>query len=151
MGAGRARCQEPRRQTHVHSDGIDAQSGLVEVLAGRKATGPIRESLRQSIAAVHKDAYMLAVRAIVTTDFRALLPQICVPTFVVVGEDDRVLPPSESAYLARMIPGARFAQLIETGHLCNIESSESFNTVLREFLAPHRDLATTLHIPSVYP
>ncbi len=121
---------------------------VVEILAGRKATSATRERLRQSLAALRKDPYMITVRAIVNTDFRPLLSQISVPTFVVVGEDDRVIPPSESAYLAQRIPGARFSQLREAGHLCNIEAAEAFNTLLREFLDRNRELATALQVPA---
>jgi 3-oxoadipate enol-lactonase len=118
---------------------------LLPVLAGRKATPAIRERLKQSLLAIHKDAYMLTARAVVETDFRPLLSRILAPTFVIVGEDDRVLPPSESAYLAAEIPGATFSQLGETGHLCNIESSLEFNAQLKAFLDLHRDRATDLH------
>ncbi len=117
---------------------------VADVLAGRLATPKIRERLRESLAALRPRPYMNTVRAIVTTDFRSMLGSISVPTLVVVGEDDRVLPPSESEFLAAHIPTANFFMIESAGHVCNIEDPQRFNAILRPFLAEHSDRATSL-------
>ena len=88
--------------------------------------------------------YTDTVRAIVTTDFRPALNSISVPTLIVVGEDDRVLPPVESEFLAARIPASRFFVMKKAGHLCNIEAPDVFNSILLKFLSEHSDCATTL-------
>lgn len=127
----------------------DTSAAVVEVLVGRKANAAIRERLRKSFEAVHKGAYMQTVHAILTTDFRPLLPRISVPTLVIVGEDDRVLPPEHSVFLARAIPGASLSLLEETGHLCNIEAPDSFAAILKDFLDRHSASATVLRAPGI--
>lgn len=74
----------------------------------------------------------LAARA----DSRETLPTIRVPTLVLVGEEDVLTPPSESALLAAAIPKARLDVIPRAGHLANIENAEATNAALRSFLAP---------------
>ena len=117
---------------------------VAELLAGRLATPGVRERLRQSMAAIRSKPYMNTVRAIVATDFRPVLDSISVPTLIVVGEDDRVLPVAESEFLAARIPTAKFFMLEKVGHLCNIEAPDLFNSILLKFLSEHSDRATKL-------
>jgi pimeloyl-ACP methyl ester carboxylesterase len=117
---------------------------VTDILAGRLATPEIRERLRQSLAAIRPKPYMDTVRAIVATDYRTCLNSITAPTLILVGEDDRVLPPEESKFLATQIPTARFYVLEKAGHLCNIEAPELFNSILVKFLGEYSDRATKL-------
>jgi 3-oxoadipate enol-lactonase len=117
---------------------------MVEILAGRLANEAIRERLRQSLSSIRKAPYMDTVRAIIKTDFRTTLASISMPTLVLVGEDDRVLPPSESEFLVAHIPAARFFTFENAGHICNIEAAQMFNSVLKKFLSEFTDLATSL-------
>lgn len=117
---------------------------VADLLIGRLATSEIRERLRLSLAAIRPKPYTDTVRAIVTTDFRPALNSISVPTLIVVGEDDRVLPPVESEFLAARIPASRFFVMKKAGHLCNIEAPDVFNSILLKFLSEHSDCATTL-------
>lgn len=62
------------------------------------------------------------------------LPNVQVPTLVVVGERDRMFR-NASEYMAAKIPGARLEVIPGAGHAANLDESEAFNRVLREFLA----------------
>ncbi|CAA7599413.1 Alpha/beta hydrolase fold-1 [Acididesulfobacillus acetoxydans] len=55
------------------------------------------------------------------------LGQIRVPTLVLAGSEDIVIPPQNSALLAERIPGARLLIFPEAGHLFFIEQAEEFN------------------------
>lgn len=72
----------------------------------------------------------MALRA----DANDLLPQITVPTLVVVGAADKVTPPTLAQGYAVKIPGAEFAQIPRAGHLSNLEQPEAFLEVVRNFL-----------------
>jgi pimeloyl-ACP methyl ester carboxylesterase len=68
------------------------------------------------------------------------LGQIRVPTLVVTGADDTVIPPAESEALAKNIPGAQLRVIPNAGHLVAFERADEFNAALREWL--HRAAAT---------
>jgi pimeloyl-ACP methyl ester carboxylesterase len=50
-------------------------------------------------------------------DIRHVLPVVRVPTLVLHGADDELVPPEAARYLASRIPGARFVELPGVGHL----------------------------------
>jgi pimeloyl-ACP methyl ester carboxylesterase/DNA-binding CsgD family transcriptional regulator len=60
-------------------------------------------------------AKLIALRGEV--DISHLLPRVQVPTLVVHGRDDEVVPLSEGKRLARGIPGANFVQLDSRNHI----------------------------------
>jgi len=62
------------------------------------------------------------------------LSQINVPTLVIAGADDTVIPPSESQKLASAIKGARLELIPGAGHLVAFEKPDEFNRVLRDWL-----------------
>ena len=104
----------------------------------------MREQMRASMAALHTESYKQALHAIVTTDFRAVLPKITVPTLVVVGEEDVVTPPSASEFLVKNIAGASLVRIPGAGHLTNLEKPEAFNTALGAFLDQHAQQASVV-------
>ncbi len=112
----------------------DIARGLVDVLAGSRADESVRNELRQSLEALRPNAYKQALRALVTTDFRDGLARIAVPTLVLVGDEDRVLPEPESRMLAEQIPHSRLVVIPGAGHLCNLEAPAAFDAALSDFL-----------------
>jgi len=67
-------------------------------------------------------------------DMTAMLPSIKVPTLVITGADDTLIPPAESEKLANAIPGARLNVIPQAGHLVAFEQPDAFNRVLKEWL-----------------
>jgi pimeloyl-ACP methyl ester carboxylesterase len=67
-------------------------------------------------------------------DSTPYLGQIQVPTLVVTGADDTIIPPAESDALARGIPGAQLRVIPNAGHLVAFERPNEFNQALREWL-----------------
>ena len=68
-------------------------------------------------------------------DSTALLPQIRLPTLVVVGEDDAIAPVAEMRGIAAAIPSAEFVVVPDAGHMAPLENSAAFNAALESFLA----------------
>src|SRR5262245_1294562 len=62
------------------------------------------------------------------------LGAIAVPTLVIVGADDALIPPPLSLKLAAQIPRARLVALAGAGHLSNLEAPDAFGAALRDFL-----------------
>jgi len=77
-----------------------------------------------------------ALKAIRTdpSRFLGLESRVSVPTLVVWGEEDRMIPVSEGRRLAREIPSARLAVIPEAGHMPQREQPEAFSRAVREFL-----------------
>jgi len=63
------------------------------------------------------------------------LGQIRVPTLVITGADDTVIPPAESDLLAKNIPGSTLKVIPNAGHLVAFERAKEFNAALEEWLA----------------
>jgi pimeloyl-ACP methyl ester carboxylesterase len=122
----------------------DIAPGVVEVLVGKGASAAVREQMRASMAALRVGSYKQALHAIITTDFRAVLPQITVPTLVIVGEEDIVTPPSASEFLVKNIAGASLVKIPGSGHLTNLEKSAEFNAALGAFLDRHAQRASVV-------
>jgi len=66
-------------------------------------------------------------------DSTPLLGSIAVPTLVVAGADDRVIPVTVARAMAAAIPGAKSVIIKEAGHMVNLEQSDQFAATLREF------------------
>jgi 3-oxoadipate enol-lactonase len=71
----------------------------------------------------------------VRPDSTSLLPQVGCPTLIVVGNEDKLTPPSESENMDQAIPDSTLAIIDDAGHLSNIEQPESFNYVISRFLS----------------
>lgn len=68
-------------------------------------------------------------------DSTPMLGSIAVPTLVVEGEEEGLLPKGSGAALAGAIPGAKLARIPRAGHFAPIENSDAVNRALREFLS----------------
>ncbi len=68
-------------------------------------------------------------------DSTGLLARLAVPTLVITGADDRLIPPAESEQLAKQIPGAQLRVIPHAGHLVAFEQPEEFNRALQEWLS----------------
>ena len=58
------------------------------------------------------------------------LPGIDVPTLVITGTADRLIPPDVTAGIAGRVPGAELLRIEGAGHLSNLEAPEAFDTAL---------------------
>lgn len=67
-------------------------------------------------------------------DATAGLAGIGVPTLVVTGDEDVLIPPAESEKLAKAIPGAVLRIIPGAGHLVAHEKPREFNLALKEWL-----------------
>jgi pimeloyl-ACP methyl ester carboxylesterase len=67
------------------------------------------------------------------------LPELTMPTLVIWGGRDYVLPPSQAQAAVDRLPHGRLALLADCGHLPHVECPDRFATVLSEWLAEHPD------------
>ena len=97
---------------------------------------PLRRALGDLMSAQSVDGIVGALAAIRDRpDSRPSFAGIGVPTLVVCGAEDALIPPAESEALRDAIPGARLARIAGAAHLPNYEQPDAFNDVVRGFLA----------------
>lgn len=75
-----------------------------------------------------------AARAIAGYDSRHRLPEIEIPTMVVWGLKDRIVPVEAAIGYHRLIAGSRLEIFERTGHLPQLERPSRFNALLDDFL-----------------
>jgi pimeloyl-ACP methyl ester carboxylesterase len=81
-------------------------------------------------------AFMRQIGAIQEFDTGARLGAIRVPTLVLTGSGDRLVPPANSRLIAERIPGAELKEL-PGGHMFMIEYPSEFNSAVIEFIKAH--------------
>lgn len=80
------------------------------------------------------DAFDRQIEAIISReDSRPLLASIKVPTLVVVGKDDALIPPDDGREIANGIPGAKLEEIENAGHMCMTERPEAVTAALAKF------------------
>jgi len=76
-----------------------------------------------------------ALRASLDYDFRDRLPEVKVPTLIVWGEKDSIIPVRDADEYERLIDDSRKIVMRDTGHIPMAERPEAFNDLVVEFLA----------------
>ena len=66
------------------------------------------------------------------------LPRLRVPTLVVHGDSDRLVPPSNGKIVAARIPGARFCLVPDAGHILTTDQPEICQELMVDFLGNQR-------------
>jgi pimeloyl-ACP methyl ester carboxylesterase/acyl-CoA thioesterase FadM len=120
----------------------DGTSALAEVLIPQllapwslSALPQVVEQLRTMIAGNPAPGIVGALEAMRDRpDSVELLPRIDVPTLVIAGREDRLIPSAASRTLAEGIPSAQFTQIPEAGHLTPLEQPVPTSRVIAEFL-----------------
>jgi pimeloyl-ACP methyl ester carboxylesterase len=104
------------------------------VLVTPEAPPALVQELADIMAEVRPAGYCAAAVALGNTDLTASLQDIRVPTLVVHGACDRVVPPDTGRQLAESIPGARLVVIPDAGHVANQERPLEFTAAVRAFL-----------------
>jgi pimeloyl-ACP methyl ester carboxylesterase len=80
------------------------------------------------------DGFGDALRTLIHHDIRERLAEIEIPTMIVWGQSDRVIPMSAALSYHRRIPHSRLEIFERTGHVPQLERPVRFNALLDEFL-----------------
>jgi pimeloyl-ACP methyl ester carboxylesterase len=87
-------------------------------------------------------AFTEAMTKIWGYDTRERLPEIEIPTMVVWGLNDQIVPVEGALGYHRLIPHSRLEIFERTGHLPMLERPQRFNPLLEEFIESSRPLET---------
>lgn len=91
--------------------------------------------VRDSIASVRPDVRAETHRVMTAADVAGLLPEVSIPTLVVIGGRDRLVDPDDSRMLADRLPRGRAVTFPDAGHAVFLEEHERFNAEVRRFAA----------------
>lgn len=105
------------------------------VLFGEAPCAAALAAIEQSVGALRKASYMKAVEAMVEFDSSDLQPRIDVPTLLIGGSHDKLIPLAHMQDMERTIPGAALTVLEGAGHVLNLEQADAFNRTVRHFLS----------------
>jgi pimeloyl-ACP methyl ester carboxylesterase/class 3 adenylate cyclase len=93
--------------------------------------GPLVEYWRQSASPGAVEALASMNKQI---DVRQVLPTIRVPTLILHGAEDAIVPVEVGRYMAERIPGARLVEIPGAGHLSVGRSNQPISEQLERFL-----------------
>lgn len=77
-----------------------------------------------------------AAQQISSSDFRAELATLTMPTLIIWGEDDVLIPLSQGQALSAALPHARFVTVPNCGHRVPLSQPEKFSRHIMGFLHP---------------
>src|SRR3954454_22995469 len=118
-------------------------SGRVAELMGPKLSAPstfqtkpaVIAALRRVVESTSPAAIAAAQRGLAARpDMSSFLPQIRVPTLVVVGAKDVISPPTEMEAIAKAIPNAEFVMIPDSGHMTTMENPAAVNRAMVQFI-----------------
>jgi 3-oxoadipate enol-lactonase len=95
--------------------------------------------VRATVANTTVAGYCGCAAAIIDFDVVASLPSVTTPTLVVCGDGDVGTPPEGNRRIARLIPGARYEEVLHARHLPNLEQPDIFNRIMIEWLTAIMD------------
>lgn len=105
-----------------------------------KTTQETNSSIEANVRRLIKQQSPLAIRGAVhrmmhRPDSTPLLADVKVPSLVITGAEDEMIPVDESRRMAGAIAGATLVIVPGAGHLANLEQPDAFNKALNTFLA----------------
>ena len=128
-----------RMIAQVEQEGIDVIADqMMPKLIGattQRDRPDVAKRVRHLIVANTRQGVSTAVSAMMNrVDSTPLLQRIAVPTLVVAGAEDVLIPPAEADAMHKAIPASRRELMPFVGHLPNLEEPAQFNAILSEFL-----------------
>lgn len=112
------------------------QALLPKLMTEAHAKDPALAGIISSMAlAVGKEAFLRQEQAIIARiDSRPHLAKIAVPTLVIAGREDQLMPVALLEELANGIPDSRLAIIDDCGHMASMERPRQVIRLLREWI-----------------
>jgi pimeloyl-ACP methyl ester carboxylesterase len=97
--------------------------------------GALVDQVRTMVRDARRPALRGSLRAMADrSDLTEVLSTIAVPTLVVWGEEDHLIPPNQTESMVTRIPSAAGVGIPSAGHLPSMETPTAFGTTLGKFL-----------------
>jgi pimeloyl-ACP methyl ester carboxylesterase len=144
--ATRANADGPETQKNRHALAARARrEGAQPVIASmlpklvsahtRMKQPQVVEKIRTMIEGTSADTLARALEGMAQrADYTQDLTRITVPTMVIRGELDEIIPAGDMELIARTVRGARHEVIALVAHMPNLEASDVFNKTLAQYL-----------------
>lgn len=131
-----ARRQQSQLVREGHFDAL-VNAAFPGVVAERHESDPkLLDAWRNMANAVSPDAFLQQQSAVMgRPDSTPLLADIACPTFVIHGQEDRLIPLATGKDTAARIPGSTFRPIAEAGHFLFLERPGEAAIAVDEFLS----------------
>jgi 3-oxoadipate enol-lactonase len=127
----------PWRRSWERLDRMERENALVRLLyADGTPRERIEEDLRlRSNCNWSREGFRKQLGAILMWSAYRRLPSLRIPTLIVHGDEDRLVPARNGRTIARRIPGARLEILPNAGHIMTTDQPELCANLMLKFLA----------------
>lgn len=119
------------------AQGLDIEAVAQTLVSSRtwSRRDPILDRVRSIVRSARSTSIVPTLRAIAARpDLTPVLPTVRVPTSVVWGQDDQLIPAEQSESMVARIPGAEGVAIPEAGHIPSLEKPELFAMAIRRVL-----------------
>jgi pimeloyl-ACP methyl ester carboxylesterase len=93
------------------------------------------KNLQKTITRLHTRTIFKDLNACDDFDITSRVNEINIPTFVLIGQDDDIIPPHVAKKMEEMLPRADIAVIKNADHTPMVEQPKTFNALLRKFLS----------------
>jgi pimeloyl-ACP methyl ester carboxylesterase len=132
--------RDPRRVYRIRARALSGRGDLAFIAArmtnfGAKAPPSLVDYVAKVAARAPVEVWSDLLGSLVEMDLNHALAHITVPTLVIVGDVDRLTPPSSALAIKRMLPNGRMVVFRGSGHCTMLERHAEFNQLVEGFLA----------------
>jgi sigma-B regulation protein RsbQ len=118
----------------LHANRHTWADSMAPLIMGNSERPELGEELRESFCRMDPQAAVDFARITFTSDHRAILSQVSVPTLILQCANDPIANEAVGAYVHAQIPDSQLVQLAATGHCPNVSAPEEVIAVLRPWL-----------------
>jgi 3-oxoadipate enol-lactonase len=134
-----AKANRDKTAENVETNGVqilaDAMLPKLLVPANAEADPELADFVREIIGDTSVSGAVGALQAMRDRpDSVPSLGEITVPTLIIHGADDQLIPPSEAELMHNAIKGSKLVLIEGAAHLLNLERPDEFNDAVIEFL-----------------
>jgi len=121
-------------------DDDDLRQALLEIgplYSGKRRSNPVMHDARDMTTHWHFRTHNYAMREQIDWSVKSRLREIRVPTLIVHGDKDWVVPLSHARMLLEGIPDSQLEVFKGCGHSPQLEEKSRFEKLVRDFLSAH--------------
>ena len=118
----------------MDSNYLGWSAAMAPVIVGNEDRPELGAELTNSFCATDPEIARQFARVTFTSDNRADLPKVTVPSLVLQCSHDPIAPESVGRYVAEHVPDSRFVLLDATGHCPNLSAPDETVEAIRAYL-----------------
>ena len=119
----------------IHTFGIKKQADFVaRRLFPEPEQAQLREVFQAQVIQANPSGYRSTMRSYARFDLSEQVKSIRVPTLIITGERDSIVPPEIQVELANQIPDAKHVFIPDAGHAVSVEQPIEYNRIILGFL-----------------